>query len=68
MSGDELKFVQAAKNNDKQTVKKLNTKLCPKNAKVSQSVIDAIIMADCIILGPGSLYTSDKGPGPVQPG
>ena len=35
-----------------------NIKLCPKNAKVSQSVIDAIIMADCIILGPGSLYTS----------
>ena len=37
-----------------------NIKLCPKNAKVSQSVIDAIIMADCIILGPGSLYTSIK--------
>ena len=30
----------------------------PKNAKVSQSVIDAISNADCIILGPGSLYTS----------
>ncbi len=30
----------------------------PKNAKVSQSVIDAISTADCIILGPGSLYTS----------
>ena len=30
----------------------------PKNAKVSQSVIDAISRADCIILGPGSLYTS----------
>ncbi len=30
----------------------------PKNAKVSQSVIDAILSADCIILGPGSLYTS----------
>lgn len=30
----------------------------PKNAKVSQSVIDAISKADCIILGPGSLYTS----------
>ena len=30
----------------------------PKNAKVSQSVIDSISSADCIILGPGSLYTS----------
>ncbi|MBO7611358.1 MAG: YvcK family protein [Elusimicrobia bacterium] len=30
----------------------------PKNAKVSQSVIDAILSADCVILGPGSLYTS----------
>lgn len=30
----------------------------PKNAKVSQSVIDALLCADCIILGPGSLYTS----------
>ncbi len=30
----------------------------PKNAKVSQSVIDSISRADCIILGPGSLYTS----------
>ena len=30
----------------------------PKNAKVSQSVIDSISNADCIILGPGSLYTS----------
>ena len=30
----------------------------PKNAKVSQSVIDAILEADCVILGPGSLYTS----------
>ena len=30
----------------------------PKNAKVSQSVIDAILNADCVILGPGSLYTS----------
>lgn len=30
----------------------------PKNAKVSQSVIDSILEADCIILGPGSLYTS----------
>ena len=30
----------------------------PKNAKVSQSVIDSISKADCVILGPGSLYTS----------
>ncbi len=30
----------------------------PKNAKVSKSVIDAILEADCVILGPGSLYTS----------
>ena len=30
----------------------------PKNAKVSQSVLDSISSADCIILGPGSLYTS----------
>lgn len=30
----------------------------PKNAKVSQSVIDSILEADCVILGPGSLYTS----------
>lgn len=30
----------------------------PKNAKVSKSVIDSISNADCVILGPGSLYTS----------
>jgi len=30
----------------------------PKNAKVSQSVLDSISNADCVILGPGSLYTS----------
>ncbi|MCR4663186.1 MAG: YvcK family protein [Endomicrobiaceae bacterium] len=30
----------------------------PKNAKVSQSVIDALLCADSVILGPGSLYTS----------
>ena len=30
----------------------------PKNAMVSKSVIDSILRADCIILGPGSLYTS----------
>ncbi len=30
----------------------------PKNAKVSKDVINSIINADCIIFGPGSLYTS----------
>jgi uncharacterized cofD-like protein len=30
----------------------------PKNAQVSQNVISSILSADCIILGPGSLYTS----------
>lgn len=30
----------------------------PKNAKVSKDVADSIINADCVILGPGSLYTS----------
>lgn len=30
----------------------------PKNAKVSKDVIDSIINADCVVLGPGSLYTS----------
>ncbi len=35
-----------------------NIELYPKNAKVSQSVIDSILVADCIIFGPGSLYTS----------
>lgn len=30
----------------------------PKNAKVSNKVIDSILQADFVILGPGSLYTS----------
>ncbi len=30
----------------------------PKNAKVSKDVIKSIIDADCVIFGPGSLYTS----------
>ncbi len=30
----------------------------PKNAKVSKDVINSIINADCVIFGPGSLYTS----------
>lgn len=35
-----------------------NVEIEPKNARVSQNVIDSILEADCIILGPGSLYTS----------
>lgn len=30
----------------------------PKNAKVSKDVINSIVSADCVIFGPGSLYTS----------
>jgi len=30
----------------------------PKNAKVSNEVIDSILQADFVVLGPGSLYTS----------
>ncbi|MBQ3835007.1 MAG: YvcK family protein [Elusimicrobia bacterium] len=35
-----------------------NIEIEPKNAKVSKDVINSIINADCIIFGPGSLYTS----------
>ena len=37
-------------------IKKLKTK--PENPRASQHAIDAIMKADAIILGPGSLYTS----------
>ncbi|MEA5001106.1 MAG: gluconeogenesis factor YvcK family protein [Endomicrobiaceae bacterium] len=30
----------------------------PGNAKVSKEVIDALVNADCVVMGPGSLYTS----------
>lgn len=32
--------------------------ICPENAKVSKDVITSILNADCVVLGPGSLYTS----------
>ncbi|MFA7074618.1 MAG: gluconeogenesis factor YvcK family protein [Endomicrobiaceae bacterium] len=32
--------------------------ICPKNAKVSKDVISSILNADCVVIGPGSLYTS----------
>lgn len=32
--------------------------IAPKNAKVSKDVINSVMNADCVILGPGSLYTS----------